>query len=177
MEPVLWVEDLAGVGATEDSMRLSVRLAGQGSSPRGTAGLFQPCDHRQTQDEVFASLLSGWLLASLSGVLPSACPSAGEKKSAFSSFTHLHVRSTGGLEGAATLMTGASLGSRLMGSLGRAWPRPERHLTCSQVSFYHGKAARAAGILKLSTGQDYRPADQHVLSRGRMLSSQQDVCA
>lgn len=33
-------------------------------------------DHRQTQDEVFASLLSGWLLASLSGVLPSACPSA-----------------------------------------------------------------------------------------------------
>lgn len=72
VEPAVWVEDLAGVGATEDSMRLSVCLASQGSSPGGTAGLFQPWDHRLTQDEVFASLLSGWLLASLSGILPSA---------------------------------------------------------------------------------------------------------
>lgn len=42
VEPVVWGEGFAGVGATEDSMRLSVGPAGQGSSPGGTAGLFQP---------------------------------------------------------------------------------------------------------------------------------------
>lgn len=60
-------------------------------------------DHRQTQDEVFASLLSGWLLASLSGVLPSACPSAGEKRSQFSSFTHSYAVKHKVLEGLAKL--------------------------------------------------------------------------
>lgn len=47
----------------------------------GTAGLSSSLlGSGQAQDEVVPSLLSGWLLASLSGLSASACPSGEEKK-------------------------------------------------------------------------------------------------